>query len=135
MYVTLSVLERTIEVSLFCSLLSRVGISWHVRGGWWCGCNSKQVALPLQIGATEQQCTAAALPSASVAKCKKACFGEVTEIGTDVEARKRGRQEQQPTTILLVEPPPAQLLLQPPQQPTHSLLAKEASVSNQRAQL
>ena len=103
------------------------------------GCNSKQVALPLQIGATEQQCTAAALPSASVAKystlCNKACVSEVTEIGTDVEAGKRGRQEQRPTTILLVEPPPALLLLQPPQQPTHSLLAKEASVSNQGAQL
>ena len=64
---------------------------------------------------------------------QKACVGGVTEIGTDVEARKRGRQEQQPTTILLVEPPPALLLLQPPQQPTHSLLAREASVSYQIA--
>ena len=100
------------------------------------GCNSKQVALPSQIGATTEQCTAA-LPSASVAKystlCNKACVSEVTEIGTDVEAGKKGRQEQRPTTILLVEPPPALLLLQPPQQPTHSLLAREASVSYQIA--
>ena len=99
-----------------------MGISWRERGGWWCGCNSKQVALPSQIGATELLYHQQVWPS----------VGEVTEIGTDVEARKRGHSpEQQPTTILLVEPPPALLLLQPPQQPTHSLLAKEASVSNQ----
>ena len=46
---------------------------------------------------------------------------------------ERGQRSSGPTTILLVEPPPALLLLQPPQQPTHSLLAREASVSYQIA--
>ena len=103
------------------------------RGGWW----------------VQQQASGSSVTDRSNWATVHCCWSSISKCGQvqksmcwwshrDWDGRwseKKGRQEQRPTTILLVEPPPAQLLLQPPQQPTHSLLAKEASVSNQRAQL
>ena len=64
---------------------------------------------------------------------KKHVLVKSQRLGRTLKQEKGKTGAAQPTTILLVEPPPALLLLQPPQQPTHSLLAKEASVSNQIA--
>ena len=112
-----------------------MGITAGVWEGWW-WCWVQQQASGSSVTDWSNWAAVHCCWSA-ISKCgqvQKACVGGVTEIGTDVEARKRGHSpEQQPTTILLVEPPPAQLLLQPPQQPTHSLLAREASVSYQIA--
>ena len=88
--------KLVLEVSLFCSHLSRVGIS----AGVWGGCEravgataSKWLFRHRLEQLSSEQCTDAALPSSSVGSTlnsakRKAYACEVTDIGTDVDVRR-----------------------------------------------